>query len=139
MTDAAISFTKAIPYNAHLGLEGTDVLALVLTNTLTNHVGTMHAGALFSLGEAASGLAAARELSDLFGGALVVTRTASIAFKKPARGTITAKGTLAEPSSGIRERLDRDGRVTFDVTVSLGDEDGVEVATMNVAWYAKKT
>jgi acyl-coenzyme A thioesterase PaaI-like protein len=51
----------AIPYNGHLGLElvevgpGRGVVKLPDSAELHNHVGTQHAGGLFSAGEFASG------------------------------------------------------------------------------------
>ena len=53
----------AIPFNRHVGLsvtevgEGRGVVALPAEDHLHNHVGSQHAGALFSAGEAASGAA----------------------------------------------------------------------------------
>ena len=52
---------QAIPYNRHVGLEvlevgdGTAIVRLPEADVLKNHVGSQHAGALFSAGEAASG------------------------------------------------------------------------------------
>jgi acyl-coenzyme A thioesterase PaaI-like protein len=53
----------AIPYNRYLGLsvsevgDGRGVVVLPQEDHLHNHVGSQHAGALFSAGEAASGAA----------------------------------------------------------------------------------
>ncbi len=46
-----------LPYNKFLGLEihGDGRLALPDDSRYTNHLGTVHAGALFSLAEAGSG------------------------------------------------------------------------------------
>ena len=54
---------QAIPFNRHVGLDvaevgdGRGVVRLPDDERLHNHVGSQHAGALFSAGEAASGAA----------------------------------------------------------------------------------
>ena len=54
---------QAIPYNGHLGLElvevkeGSGSVRLPDEEHLKNHVGSQHAGGLFSAGEFASGAA----------------------------------------------------------------------------------
>src|SRR4051812_29816381 len=109
----------ALPFNRHLGLEIVDAGVVVLPegDHLKNHVGTQHAGALFTAGEAASGAAVIGALGDLLGTATPLAKEASIAYKKMARGRITAKASLGEPAEGIRERLARDGKTVFEVGV----------------------
>jgi len=138
MSDIEAALTKNIPFCSHIGmLPAPAGVALPDVPELKNHVGTMHAGALYTLGETASGARVVAELPELFGG-LVVVKTASVAYKKPATGTITAVGKLVEPASAVRARLESEGRAVFDVEVSLTDPAGVEVATMTVSWYAKR-
>ena len=138
MSDAASDFVTALPFNTLVGLSADgDALALRDADALHNHVGTVHAGALFTLGEAASGVAIARNVAAALGGAMPVTRSASIAYRKPARGRIRARAGLAEAVEEVSARLKRDGKASFDVNVVLEDEAGVEVATMTVAWYVR--
>ena len=138
MSDSASTLVSALPFCSHLGMQpAPSGVTLPDTPELTNHIGTVHAGASFTLGEAASGAAAMRDLPQVFGG-LAVVKTASIAYKKPAKGAISAKGSLAEPAADLLARLEADGKLSFDVLVSLEDAVGVEVATMTVTWYAKR-
>ena len=57
----AKGMAAAVPFNSHLGLEyvsigpGEAVVRLPDDEALRNHVGSQHAGGLFSAGEAASG------------------------------------------------------------------------------------
>lgn len=138
MSDPAADFVTALPFNALVGLSADgDALALRDAETLHNHVGTVHAGALFTLGEAASGVAIARHVAAVLGGAMPVTRGASISYLKPARGRVRATAGLAEDVDAIAARLRRDGKASFDVNVVLVDDANVEVATMTVAWYVR--
>lgn len=138
MNEVSTVLAKSIPFCAHIGMQpGAEGVALPDTPELKNHVGTMHAGALYTLGETASGAAVMAELPELFGG-LVVVKTASVAYLNPAKGAITAVGKLVEPTDAVRTRLEADGKAVFDVAVSLTDPTGLEVATMNVSWYAKR-
>lgn len=138
MNEVATVLAKSIPFCAHIGMQpGAGGVALPDTPELKNHVGTMHAGALYTLGETASGAAVMAELPELFGG-LVVVKTAPVAYLKPAKGAITAVGKLVERTDAVRTRLEADGKAVFDVAVSLTDATGLEVATMNVSWYAKR-
>ncbi len=138
MSDPATDFVTALPFNTLVGVAADGAgLALRDSGTLHNHVGTVHAGALFTLGEAASGVAIARHIAAALGGAMPVTRGASISYLKPARGRIRAKAGLAEGVDEVAARLRRDGKVSFDVNVILEDDAGVEIATMTVGWYVR--
>jgi len=143
----AFAQTKAmlgvLPFNLHLGLEireeaGKSVVWMPDTAPLKNHIGTQHAGALFTLGEAASGAAVLDAFVDLLASATPLAKTATIEYKKVARGPILARGALAEPADAIRARVEAEGKTVFDVNVVLSDEAGVEVVTMRVSWHLRK-
>jgi uncharacterized protein (TIGR00369 family) len=133
----------AIPYNNHLGLElkelgdGTSAVVLPDDERLVNHVGSQHAGALFSVGEAASGAAFIGAFAERLGEVTPLARAASIDYTKLAKGPITARGRLAEEKAALLSRLDADGKVVFDVEVEMSDADGNVVATMTVAWHVR--
>lgn len=134
----------AIPYNNHLGLrytevaEGRGVVRLPEADNLKNHVGSQHAGALFSAGEAASGGAFIGAFAERMAGITPLARDARINYLKLARGEITATATLSEPAPALLERLDADGKVEFPVEVELTDGDGVKVAEMTVNWHVRR-
>ena len=135
---------QAIPFNGHVGLEvaevgdGTGVVRLPDEPHLKNHVGSQHAGALFSAAEAASGGAFVGAFAEHMGDITPLAKSAQIDYRKLAKGPITATGTLGEDKGDLLARLDADGRVEFPVEVSLTDQDGVEVATMTVHWHVRK-
>jgi acyl-coenzyme A thioesterase PaaI-like protein len=137
--DAASVLVTGLPFPKHVGIRPNEDGALVLAEneSLYNHVGTLHAGALFTLGESASGATMLRLLAPALAGAMPVAKSAAIEYRKPARGRIRAAGSLAESVEEIAARLKQDKKATFDVRVSLQDDAGVEVATMNVTWYVR--
>jgi acyl-coenzyme A thioesterase PaaI-like protein len=134
----------AIPFNRHIGLavseiaEGRGVVVLPEDPQLHNHVGSQHAGALFSAGEAASGAAFAGTFAEHLGDITPLARDAEISYLKLARGSITATGTLGTAKAELLATLEAEGKVVFQVTVELANEDGQTVAQMTVTWHVRK-
>lgn len=134
---------SAIPFNTHLGLEilevapARGVVRLPDTETLRNHVGSQHAGALFSLGEAASGAAFVGAFAARLGDLVPLAERAEIAYRRIALGPITATATLATPPEKILEDLEAEDRARFEVGVDLVNGAGDTVADMTVHWYVR--
>jgi acyl-coenzyme A thioesterase PaaI-like protein len=137
-------YAQAIPFNGHVGLEVTEVadgrgVVLLPDEDYTkNHVGSQHAGALFSAGEAASGGAFIGAFAEHMGGITPLAKSADIDYLKLAKGPITATGTLSEDKASLIERLESEQRVEFPIEVSMADENGTEVARMTVHWHVRK-
>lgn len=135
---------EAIPYNGHLGLELVEVaegrgsVRLPDQEHLKNHVGSQHAGGLFSAGEFASGAAFVGAFVDKLGGITPLAKAADIEYVKIAKGPVTATATLSEDKSALLDRLDSDGRVEFPIQVDMTDEEGNTVARMSVDWHVRK-
>ena len=147
MTDfdaIAAGMTQAVPFAAHLELEiesiapGEAVVRLPERPELTNHVGSQHAGALFTAAETASGAAFVGAFAERMGEITPLAKAAQINYLKLAKGPILATGTLSEDKAALLERLGADGRVEFTIGVSLKDESDVEVATVTVDWHVRK-
>ena len=138
----AQGLAAAVPYNAHLGLEyrvlepGRAVVRLPDDDHLRNHVGSQHAGALFSVAEAASGGAFVSVFAERLGDITPLAGRASILYTKIARGPIEAEAKL-EHGSDLLARLDSEGRVSFPVEVDLRDQDGETVASATVEWHVR--
>src|SRR3712207_9201399 len=73
---------------------GRGVVRLPDRDELRNHVGSQHAGALFSAGEAASGAAFVGAFAERLGELTPLAQSASIEYLKLAKGPITATGKL---------------------------------------------
>lgn len=131
---------QGVPFAAHTKVEicssenGTASTRIPDATELTNHVGSVHAGALFTVGETASGRALMSALGDLLGHARVLVRKAEIRYLRLARGAITAHATLARPADEIRAQLRESHRADFSIGVRLLDPAGEAVAQMDVDW-----
>lgn len=106
---------------------------------LHNHVGSQHAGALFTAGEAASGAAFVGAFVDVMGEVTPLAESAEIAYRRLAKGPITATGRFAEDREALLARLHEEGRIRFPIAVEMTDEQGTVVAEMMmVNWYVRR-
>jgi acyl-coenzyme A thioesterase PaaI-like protein len=135
---------SAIPFNDHLGIRylevgpGRAVAELPSEPHLMNHVGTQHAGGLFTAGEAASGGAFLAAFVEQMGSIMPLAEGADIRYKKIARGPIRAEARFTSDLPALLAGLETDGRVRFPVEVELRDESDELVAEMTVRWYVKR-
>jgi acyl-coenzyme A thioesterase PaaI-like protein len=146
MTDfdlIAKGMTQAVPFAGHLNLEITEVsegeATVVLPDSpeLKNHVGSQHAGALFTAAETASGAAFVGAFAARMGDLTPLARSAEIAYEKIANGAITARARLGVPAAQALETLDAEGKVEFPCEIELTDGDGTLVAAANVRWHVR--
>lgn len=134
----------AIPYNVHLGLQvaevapGRGVVRLPDRPEIRNHVGSQHAGALFSAGEAASGAAFVGAFAEQLGNLTPLAESADIAYRKLAQGVITATAKLDTDLDELVAALDEDGVIRFAVEVELTNAMDDVVAEMNVRWHVRR-
>lgn len=134
------TLNASVPFAHYTGVVVTALDAGRATATLPersetlNHVGSQHAGALFTVAEAASGAAMVGAFGDLLATATPLVPDASIRYLKVARGAIVATAGLEGDLEALRSALADQGRVDFIVAVRLADVGGVEVATMTVQW-----
>jgi acyl-coenzyme A thioesterase PaaI-like protein len=101
-------------------------------------VGSQHAGALFSAGEAASGGAFLGAFAEHLGSLTPLAKSASIDYRKIARGPITAVGSLSGNVDELMGTIESDGRVEFPIEVEMTDAEGNVVATMTVHWHVRR-
>ena len=140
----AAGLNQAIPFNRHLGLvveevaPGRGVVTLPDGEHLHNHVGSQHAGGLFSAGEAASGGAFLGAFAEHLGGLTPLAKSASIDYRKIARGPVTAVGVLDADVDALLASIEADGRVEFPIEVEMTDGEGNVVATMTVHWHVRR-
>ncbi|MBO28614.1 MAG: DUF4442 domain-containing protein [Rhodobacteraceae bacterium] len=133
--------STAIPFANHVGVvltkvaEGEAEAELEQREETSNHIATQHAGAMFTLGEAASGAAVAGALAPVIMDMRPVAANAQIAFTRIAKGKLTASGQTSRPGADLLETLRDAGKVAFDVTVAIRDEANETVAEMTVNWH----
>jgi uncharacterized protein (TIGR00369 family) len=146
MTDfdaIASGMTQAVPFAGYLGVEVTSVAEgeaiarLPERSELTNHVGSQHAGALFTVAETASGAAFVGAFAERMGEVTPLARSAEISYEKIAKGPIEASAKLGVDPAAALATLDAEGKVVFPCEVELNDADGQRVATAVVQWHVR--
>jgi len=94
---------------------------------LRQHLGSLHAGALFTLAETASGLAMTAALSDA---ARCIVTGMSIEYIKKGRGRLTAEARCDVPDPRRREE--------HRVAIEVRNENGEVVAKASAVWLVGK-
>ncbi|MDT9683081.1 DUF4442 domain-containing protein [Streptomyces sp. TRM76323] len=110
------------------------VLRLPDQEDFHNHVGGPHAGAMFTLGESASGAVVIGAFGDQTGRAVPLAVRAEIGYRKLAMGAVTATATLGRPREEVVAELDAGRRPEFPVRVEITREDGAVTGEMTITW-----
>lgn len=139
----AAGMTQAVPFAGFVGVEissigeGEALVVLPERPELANHVGSQHAGALFTAAEAASGAAFLGAFAERLADVTPLARSAEISYEKIARGPIEARAKLGVPVAEALATLDAEGKVVFPCDVALTDSEGNRVATASVDWHVR--
>ena len=132
----AKGMTVAVPFVGHVGLEVTEMSAGEATVLLPdrpelhNHVGSQHAGGLFTAAETASGAAFVGAFAARMGDVVPLAKAAEISYEKVAKGAIEARAELGIDQAEALAKLAAD---TFT-------DDGKSVktvATATVHWHVR--
>ncbi len=133
--------TETVPFVQTVGIGHKDADRLTLSNDpcLQNHLGTLHAGALYTLAETQSGLALMRLFPELRDKVIPLLRSGGLKYRHPVTESVVA---TAEVSQEERERfmkrfLDK-GRATVTVTVRLTTEDEKICAEGDFVWFVQR-
>jgi acyl-coenzyme A thioesterase PaaI-like protein len=140
--DVAAGMLQAVPFARTLGVEFVAVADGPLVTVRLpdspanhNHVGGPHAGALFSLGETASGAVVMAAFAHLLDRAVPLAVRAEIAYRKLAMGPVRATARLGRPAAEVEAELTAGGRPEFPVQVEVSREsDGAVTAELSVTW-----
>ncbi len=133
--------SQVVPFQNHVGvtlLEVGDGLAsaqLEQRGETENHIQSQHAGAMFTLGEAASGAAMAGALAPVILQVRPVAAKANVAFVKIAKGTLSAHATTSRSGAELLAELESIGKVSFMVQVDIRDAGAETVAQMDIEWH----
>jgi acyl-coenzyme A thioesterase PaaI-like protein len=154
MTDRAPGFDEAmlrealvsaVPFNALLGIEvlevkpGRGVVRLPDAESLRNHVGTQHAGALFLAGEAAGGAAFVGAFAAEMEHITFLLRAAHISYESLARGEILATCEIGPALAGLRRELDEGGRGRLVAHAELTrPDDGARVCVIELEYSVRR-
>ncbi len=126
---------KNIEFIKHLGIkqEGNS-LTLEPREELLNHLGSIHAGALFTLAESQSGLT----LIEGFGKVNVkaLLRSSSIKYRAEATSKLTAIGSInPKDIKKFNTQLNNKGRALIDVAVKVLNSEKHTVLTATFNWF----
>lgn len=115
-----------------------DHLKMPFSNEVTNHIETVHAGALFSLAETASGVFLEEQFSDYKDKVIAVLRRAEVKYSLPAQSNIIAKSSLNhEDKIKLINDLNSKGRAIIKILVSLTDQKESVVFKGTYEWFLK--
>lgn len=133
--------TLDIPLNKHLRFKkaagaGDFVLCMLPDERHLNHLGTVHASALFAMAEATSGEFLLNEFKENLHEVIPVVRKAEIKFSKPANGEVKSKASLLNSSkSVVLEELNDKKRTIGKVVVCLFNENDEKVLRAVFDWF----
>lgn len=135
----------AVPYATFTGVELIDVTDGVATARMEqrrkteNNIQGQHAGAMFTLGEAAAGAAVAGALAPVILKMRPVAEMAEITYRKFAQGTLTATASMSRDSAELMAEIEARGETAFDVNIDIRDASGETVVEMKVNWCVSPT
>ncbi len=135
---------SAVPFARTVGIEIADVRVdgddISATATLPdeerlhNHVAGPHAGALFALGETASGAVVMAAFGAHLSLGTPLAVRADIAYRKLAVGPVQAVARLGRPVREVLAELAAGERPEFPVTIEVTRADGAVTTEMTVVW-----
>ena len=127
-----------LPFNKHIGIQDHNgVVTIGVKDLHMNHLGTVHATAIYGVAEAGSGQFIIENFGDEFPDALAVTRTGTIKYKSAAKEDISAEVTNSEPDlQKSLDRLRRKGAAKLAVEVSVHSNNEI-VAIATFDWFIK--
>ena len=134
-----------LAYNRALGIREAPagaghLLELPISPLVQNHLQTMHAGAQFSLAEAASAACLQRTFGAALGESLfAVVRSVEVKYRKPATSDLLAYG---EPDETTRdclvEEVVRRGRSSAVILIDLKDRNGTLTFHARFEWFISR-
>ncbi|MGH1352442.1 MAG: PaaI family thioesterase [Methyloligellaceae bacterium] len=133
--------SDTVPFARHIGVEvlsvgdGVSECTVQLKPELLNHIGSAHAGVIFTLAETASGGAMGGALAPFMMEARPVVSNSSMEFLKVGKTTLTAHGKTEDDPAELRENLKTEGKIIFNVIVTIKDEEENDISVVKVTWH----
>lgn len=135
-----LDITK-VPFNQLLGIRMADdpdyLLQLDAKKEYTNHLGTVHAAALFALAEGSGAQCMLKAFpADMIDQVIPVLRKAEVTYKKPSSGVIVSKAKLKSGKiDEIVQELNAKKRILLITTVELFDAQHTRVFIADFEWF----
>jgi uncharacterized protein (TIGR00369 family) len=126
-------FLRLLDIKAELLGPDDVVLRLPTRHEIANHLGGLHGGAQFTLGEATALAAAVFSLGKQLDQVVVLTRDATISYQKTALGELTAHArVMHEERESLQATWDTKKRARLNVPVEIADATGQIVTVLSV-------
>jgi uncharacterized protein (TIGR00369 family) len=127
------------PFLRLLGIEartlGPDyvVLHLPVRQEISNHLGGLHGGAQFTLGESTGLATAVLSLGESLDRVAVLTKAATIAYQRSSLGNLTARARVVhEEREQLQATWSSQKKARLTVPVAIADSSGQVVTTLLV-------
>jgi thioesterase domain-containing protein len=129
-----------LPFNQLVGVKVSEEseyhLTLLDKKDYTNHLGTVHASALYALAEATSGHFLMINFPEFQTGIIPVLRQSDVKYKKPANGRVNATAVLLDNTiESIKEELTTKKRALLKLKVNLCDTSRIQVFSGVFEWF----
>lgn len=127
-----------LPFNKHIGIQDHNgAVGIAVKDFHMNHLGTVHATAIYGVAEAGSGQFIIEKFGAEFPEALAVTRAGTIKYKSAATEDISAEVTNSQPEpEQALDRLRHKGAAKIAVEVSIySNNEIVAIATFD--WFLR--
>ena len=141
--DLISQMPRAVPMVGTLNIEFLEldpqrvVLRLPDQPEYHNHIGGLHAGAMFTLAETATGAIVLGNFGMHLDRAVPLAVESTIRYKKIAKGPMYAEALMHETPESIMERLDAGERPEWTIEVSLAMEDWTVTGEASFLWTLK--
>ena len=127
-----------VPFNKMIGINDENgVVTLPIHDQHLNHLGTVHATAIYGLAEACSGQFILKKFGEEFPGALAVTRNGTIKYKSPAKQDLAAEVASSKPNlEQAKDQLRFKGAAKISVEVKVRSSNEI-VAIAAFDWFLR--
>jgi acyl-coenzyme A thioesterase PaaI-like protein len=130
-----------IPFVKYIGIQSKEegTLKLEATETVKNHIQTIHASAQFTLAETQSGLYLQILFPEFADQVVPLLRSSTVKYKQPARKEIYA---VAFVDDEIKEKFKvqflKKGRASINIQVEVKDSDEVVTMVGEFIWFVQR-
>ena len=134
----------SVPFNHFLGVKKSkntelSLVELGASESLLNHIGSVHASAQFALAEACSGEFLIRRFAGREAQFVPVVRRVEGKFKKPANGAIFARAAVPDDElTKFQTDLETKGRAMVPISVDVFDANNVVTMSASIEWFVQR-
>jgi thioesterase domain-containing protein len=135
-------FAKNVPFLERTGIEAVKLApeSIVIKVPIApniNHIGTVYAGAMWTLAEVMGG--AVYQVHLFSEGTFPIVKGLNIKFTKPARTDVFCQYTMDKAeASRIMAECEQNGKANYDISLELTDAEGNVVAVSEGFYQIRK-